>query len=270
MDLEHTQLPEISTEHDSQRMDTDGAVLRDVRGAPKRLENVNEQRLDDECVEPEDVVVVDNGAQKPRRPRRRKPAARGGARRVLKRNAENRNAQSKSRGARITRARIVCHKRTGRWEIAVIPAPGVVVRGESERHSAGMRGEFAPTKFRSVVLIEYEVGGQVERIPLCLDEPMVFRLNADWQGTGRKVGGVGTGHFIVIAPAGWMRLGDVPVEPEPCVDSEFRAHYYFNSRGDGLPVEGFDERGVSSSVIMLYGDRALRRGAWWCGISSAA
>ena len=146
MDLEHTQLPEISTEHDSQRMDTDGAVLRDVRGAPKRLENVNEQRLDDECVEPEDVVVVDNGAQKPRRPRRRKPAARGGARRVLKRNAENRNAQSKSRGARITRARIVCHKRTGRWEIAVIPAPGVVVRGESERHSAGMRGEFAPHK----------------------------------------------------------------------------------------------------------------------------
>ena len=139
----------------------------------------------------------------------------------------------------------------------MIPAAGVVVRGESDGASVGTGGEFTPTEFRSVALIEDKEGGERERVPLCVDEPMVFRLGEDWQGEGRKVSGVGIGHFVVIAPAGWKRLGDAPVDPEPCVDTGYRAHYFFCSREDGRSVEGFEECGVSSSVIVLDGDRVF-------------
>ena len=141
--------------------------------------------------------------------------------------------------------------------MAVIPAAGVVVRGAADRHATGTGREFAPPEFTDVAVIEDEGGGRPERVPLYVDEPMVFRLGADWQGEGRKVGGVGSGHFIVIAPTGWTRLGDAPVDPEPCVDGGYRAHYFFGSRGDARRVAGFEERSVSSTVIALDGDRVF-------------
>ena len=101
-------------------------------------------------------------------------------------------------------------------------------------------------------MIEDDAGGQLERVPLYVDEPLVFRLGNDWQGEGRKVGGVRVGHFIVIAPAEWNRLGDAPVDPEICIDGGFRAHYFLRGRGES--VEGFAEHGVSSSVVELEGD----------------
>lgn len=139
----------------------------------------------------------------------------------------------------------------------MVTGPGVVVRGDEEDQSARPTEEFGPSAFRSVVLIEDDVGGQVERVPLYADEPMVFRLRNDWQGEGRKVGGVGVGHFIAIVPAEWTRLGDAPVDPESCVDGGFRAHYFFGERGDRQAVEGFVEHAVSSSVIDLVGKRVF-------------
>ena len=137
----------------------------------------------------------------------------------------------------------------------MVPEAGVVVREDPAGEPVEASGEFAPREFRSVALIEDEAGGQVERIPLYVDEPMVFQLGADWQGEGRKAGGVGIGHFIVIVPATWTRLGDAPVDPEACVDGGFRAHYFYRGRGDREPVQGFVEHGVSSSVIELVGER---------------
>ena len=140
----------------------------------------------------------------------------------------------------------------------MVPAAGVVVRGGGgEGQLARANGEFAPTAFRTVALIEDDAGGQVERIPLYVDEPMVFRVGTDWQGEGQKVGGVGVGHFIVIAPAEWTRLGDARADPEVCVDGGFRAHYFFRDSGDCESVEGFVEHGVSSSVIELVGERVF-------------
>ena len=106
-----------------------------------------------------------------------------------------------------------------------------------------------------MALVEDVAERKIERIPLYADEPMVFRLGDDWQGDGRKVGGVGAGHFVAIVPTDWTRLGDAPVEPEPCVDDGFRAHYFYRGREDRGVVEGFEERGVSSSVIELAGAR---------------
>ncbi|MDE0055393.1 MAG: hypothetical protein OXT64_14245 [Gammaproteobacteria bacterium] len=224
-------------------------------GVTDTVDDAAEEREKDEGAAP-DVAAVAEGAERRRGQRRRKPPARGGVRRE-KEKARKGRPGGDARGRSRERARIVCRKNAGLWGVAVIPAAGVVVRDEADGQAAGMSREFTPAEFRSVALIEDEAGGRVERVPLFVDEPMVFRLGVDWQGEGRKVGGVGVGHFIVIAPAGWKRLGDAPVDPEACVDSGYRAHYFFGSRRDGRPVEGFEERGVSSSVIVLNGPRVF-------------
>ena len=227
-------------------------------GAAGPVEEVGEQGNDGECGGEEEVAGAEEEVGRRRRRRRRKPVARGGARRESQQDtAEDRAAGQTSGRSRVARARIVCRKSSGRWGIAVTPAAGVVVRGESDGQSAGACGDFTPADFRNVALIEDGAGGGVERVPLYVDEPMVFRLGADWQGEGRKVSGVGVGHFIVIAPSGWTRLGEVPVDPEACVDMGYRAHYFFGSRGGGRRVEGFEEATVSSSVIVLNGDRVF-------------
>ena len=248
----------VSGEIGVKRQDARGEAQLDDGDVPGPVEDAYEERNEDGCADREDAPPVEKDAERRRRQRRRKPVERGGARREPRKETREDGADGRApRRSRVARTRIVCRKNAGSWGIAVIPAAGVVVRGESDDQSDVEGGEFAPAAFRSVALIEDEGGGRSERVPLNVDEPMVFRLGADWQGEGRKVGGVGIGHFIVIAPAGWKRLGDVPVEPEVCVDSEYRAHFFFGSRGNGRPVEGFEERGVSSSVIVLNGDRVF-------------
>ena len=163
------------------------------------------------------------------------------------------DGEGRQRALRVARARIVCRKTAGRWGLVVVPEPGVAVRGVADGQTGRADGEFKATQFRSEVVIE----DMAERLPLYAGEPLVFRLGNDWQGDGRRVGGVGVGHFVAIAPSEWTRLGDVPVEPEPCVDHGFRAHYFYRGRDDCGPVDGFEERGVSSSVINLVGERVF-------------
>ncbi|MCY4136898.1 MAG: hypothetical protein OXF56_01355 [Rhodobacteraceae bacterium] len=71
--------------------------------------------------------------------------------------------------------------------------------------------------------------GQEHEIPLFKDAPLIFKLPKNWSGDGRKIARITNGHFIVIAPASWKRVGRVPVEPDSCVDSAFRAHYFHRS-----------------------------------------
>ncbi len=239
-------------------VEQEGAKREPAEEQPTEQEPWDEERVQGEIVAgQEDTAQPEAGSTPTRRRIRRKPVKRGGARGGEKEKPPPGDSGRSRTPVRVARARIVCRKRAGRWEVAVVPAPGVVVRGETEGPSAAANGEFLPNAFRSVAQIEDEAGGRTERVPLYVDEPMVFRLGAEWQGEGRKVGGVGGGHFIVIAPAEWTRLGDALVDPEACVDAGFRAHYFVADRGDGLAVEGFAERGVSSSIIALDGDRVF-------------
>ena len=238
----------------------DGAEREPAEEKPTEQEPWDEERVQGEIVAgEEDAAQPKVGSRPTRRRGRRKPVERGGARGGEQERPPPGDSERSRTPVRVARARarIVCRKRAGRWEVAVVSAPGVVVRGETEGPSAAANGDFLPKAFRSVAQIEDEAGGQTERVPLYVDEPMVFRLGPDWQGEGRKVGGVGVGHFIVIAPAEWTRLGDAPVDPEACVDAGFRAHYFVADRDDGQAVEGFAERGVSSSIIALDGDRVF-------------
>ena len=57
-------------------------------------------------------------------------------------------------------------------------------------------------------------------------KPMIFKLGKNWTGTGRKVARLTRGYFLVIAPSNWERVGGAPVEPDPCADPAFTAHYF--------------------------------------------
>lgn len=191
---------------------------------------------------------------------RGKPVARGGERGRGKKRKDTRpedEGKAQVAARRVPLTRIICRKRAGRWEIAIVPGPGVFIRGAVNGNSDKVNGEFCPAVFRSVVSVGDSAGGREQRVAMFADEAMVFRLGTDWQGEGRKVRGVGTGHFIVIAPATWTRVGDAPVEPEICVDGSFRAHYFFRDRGDPGTVKGFAEGGVTTSVIELVGERVF-------------
>ncbi len=101
--------------------------------------------------------------------------------------------------------------------------------------------------------------GKEQDIPLFNDAPLIFKLRKDWTGDGRKTSGITTGHFIVIAPEGWERIGHVPVEPKNCADENFRAHYFYQEK---TPPEdgalGFKEWPLYSSVgIELEGSRVF-------------
>ena len=57
--------------------------------------------------------------------------------------------------------------------------------------------------------------------------PMIFKLKKNWAGEGHKTNRITIGHFIVIAPVAWERIGHVPVEPDRCTDTAFKCHYFY-------------------------------------------
>lgn len=157
--------------------------------------------------------------------------------------------------SRVGQVMVTCRKRGGRWELAVVPRCGVVVRGSDGRPPAA-NGEFVPNSFRGEVYVEDYAGSESQRFHLYTDKPLVFQVGADWRSPGRKVRGVGVGHFVAIVPEEWTRWGRAPVDPEPCADAGFRVHYFYRTRGDAPGVHGFEQFGtVSTSVIELIGER---------------
>ncbi|MCY4395688.1 MAG: hypothetical protein OXC10_11170 [Rhodospirillaceae bacterium] len=75
-------------------------------------------------------------------------------------------------------------------------------------------------------LIVSSQDGQEHMLPLFEGEPLIFKLPKNWAGEGRRTSGITSGHFIVIAPNDWQRMGHAPVEADGCTDPAFRAHYF--------------------------------------------
>jgi len=72
-------------------------------------------------------------------------------------------------------------------------------------------------------------GGKID-VPLFEGKALVFRTAADWS-SGRSARGVGQGHFLVLAPEDWRRIGECPVEPVVC-GRGFLAHYFHFEEGE--------------------------------------
>ena len=74
------------------------------------------------------------------------------------------------------------------------------------------------------------------------DKPLIFKLQKNWAGNGRKITAITSGYFIVFAPAKWNRTGYVPVAPEGCRDAAFLAHYFYReAQSLDEHIDGFRE-----------------------------
>ena len=82
----------------------------------------------------------------------------------------------------------------------------------------------------SGVLIVRTANGGESEVPLFEEKALVFRADADWS-MGRLARGVGQGHFLVVAPEEWRRIGEAPVEPVACGQG-FLAHYFHFEEDD--------------------------------------
>ena len=102
--------------------------------------------------------------------------------------------------------------------------------------------------------------GEHRKFTLFDDTPMVFKSRNNWDGDGRKVGGITSGYFIVIVPTEWKRTGHAPVERERCADPDFTAHFFFRDKGAAAEdVGGFEECEVALTQfgLELTGERVF-------------
>jgi hypothetical protein len=120
-----------------------------------------------------------------------------------------------------------------------------------------VNGEYRISSFDGRLSIVF---GEGERDEITLSAPLLFKFRKNWAGDGRKVNGITNGHYIVIAPTEWERIGHVRVEPEGCADTSFTAHYFFRDEGKSAEnTGGFQgyEVVLITSGFELSGDRVF-------------
>ncbi len=69
--------------------------------------------------------------------------------------------------------------------------------------------------------------------------PLVFKLGKNWNGNGRHVPRISSGHYLVFTPRDWRRINEASVSESACTDRDFLAHYFY-SDGTGT-TDGFKE-----------------------------
>lgn len=148
---------------------------------------------------------------------------------------------SQKRETRKFRPEVICRKNAEslKWEI-VLPAQGDNVR---EVHQNGellreVNGLYHLSSFGSRLTVA-AADGNSEDVDLHDGEvPLIFKLHKNWTGAGRKVASLTNGHFIVIAPSSWRRIGHIPVSPERCTDGGYLAHYFFQDENSSSEARG--------------------------------
>ncbi|MCY4226239.1 MAG: hypothetical protein OXF20_00830 [Gammaproteobacteria bacterium] len=101
--------------------------------------------------------------------------------------------------------------------------------------------------------------GKTFKVRLFESEPLIFKFQNQWAGDSQMTSRLSNGHFIVIAPRGWKRVGQAPVEPDNCSDVGFQAHYfYLNPDEPDDKCSGFQECGlVTFPGIQLRGEKVF-------------
>ncbi len=144
---------------------------------------------------------------------------------------------------------LICRKSSVSWQWDIVLAveeecniKEVLYNGEP---LTIMDGEYRLPSLRGHLSIEYG-DREPEEFPLFVDTPLIFKLRVDWNGEGRKIGGITRGHFIVMVPREWKRTGSAPVEPQECTDTNFMAHFFYVKKGDSDgDIDGFEDYGFA-------------------------
>ena len=115
-------------------------------------------------------------------------------------------------------------------------------------------GEFVLPRFVGKVTVIGEDGIHHD---LHVEQPLIFKFPQEWRGDGRKVRGITKGHYIVMVPReqDW-RADDASVEPAPCQDDKFIAHFVYHE-GDTESVP----RGLDPDVSGLLAHSFTLEGA---------
>ena len=145
-----------------------------------------------------------------------------------------------------SRPELICRKNGRQWE--VILSANEECQVKEVRHNGGSLdikdGEYRLPSFAGTLSVAYKDERRI-KFPLFYNKPLIFKLRADWQGTGRQVNSITSGHFIVVAPGGWKRTGHVPVAPDGCTDTGFSAHYFYRTKNESTgDVVGFEGCGL--------------------------
>ena len=151
------------------------------------------------------------------------------------------------------RPELICREAgwSASWQ-AVIAIPdeisGAVVHQDGDRlEETG--GEFVLPRFVGKVTVTGEDGVHHD---LPLEPPLIFKFPQDWRGVGRKVRGITKGHYIVMVPReqDWCS-DDAPVEPAPCQDDKFMAHFVYHEGDTESAPRGLDP-GVSGLLAHSF------------------
>ena len=155
---------------------------------------------------------------------------------------------------------LICRKSPGSWQWEV------VLSAEDECNIVGVRrdgelldvvnGEYSLLSLAGSLSIDHE-DRESDQLPLFDGTPLIFKMPNGRKGEGRKVGGITSGHFIVMAPREWKRTGSAPVEPEECTDANFMAHFFYVKKGESEGnVGGFEgyDRPLTRTGFELCGD----------------
>ena len=160
-----------------------------------------------------------------------------------------------------SRPEVICRRPLGsvQWEVVLSTGfPDGVVKHDG-KPIMPVNGEWSISSFDRHLSIDRGDGSPIQ-ISLFDGSPMIFKLKKDWSGDGRKVIRITRGHFIVIVPAGWVRKGRVPHEPDPCSDCTFTAHYFFRDGSESheeLGGFGGHEIDWSGPAFRLSGKRVF-------------
>ena len=158
------------------------------------------------------------------------------------------------------RPELICYKPLGSWQWEIVLSVPQECNIAEVRHNdtplSAANGEYRPLSFSGVMSVKYD-DLKLDEFPLSDGKnPLIFKLQGEWEGTGRKMRGITQGHFIVIAPGEWTRTGHIPVEAQGCVDTKYLAHYFSENKNNATnDVGGFKEYDITLTLtgVQLLG-----------------
>ena len=135
------------------------------------------------------------------------------------------------------RASLRCRETGEGWEIYLaLPQARAVVKvthngAELDYLQASSETEMPLSQFTGDAIVHYhdDTADRITLLSATAGEPLLFKMQENWEGEGRLVSNPTVGHILAIVSLDYADEWDVdePHEPEDCVDESFEARFLF-------------------------------------------